>query len=304
MSSEEHLENSFIPSVDPTLIFDLGVERPKRTVATKAQPTKPILPFGLELPKKRRATGKQTAPTTASKKRRTHSGSSLLKWDEEPQDEDPEAGSACGSEQEDGDVEEVPNDHANATAKPDQSQSHDNDDGADIVIEMPATCHDEFKRASAVEMAARSDAARLEAEGSQEKAPAASSNLIAASGECARASSSAGTFFNRDLGIKGLKVVTRKGMICLHCEQPFSKGDMRFQFAFSEKRPERSIHTGCLTQIPQTSVEPSVSVLKGLLQSSNLDHVQRQACLDALNVLQPRAGTGQGIGAGQSVRAV
>lgn len=145
---------------------------------------------------------------------------------------------------------------------------------------MPEACDREHAQAMKADEAAWADAANWEqtAQGSD----AASSSTPATHSASSDHRGQGETYFNLQLGIKDIKVATRKGMVCYHCQLLLTKGELRFSYAFHEKRPERSIHVGCLAQIHHIQrqfIHHSIRAFASI----------RKACEDALHALKPWA---------------
>lgn len=93
-------------------------------------------------------------------------------------------------------------------------------------------------------------------------------------------------FFHRT-GLSDLSTA-KKRMVCYSCANPIPRGEWRFEYHFSEKRPPRSVHTGCVGQISQTSIAPSLEWLKAELDRRG-ECTEQVYLQGAINVLQPLA---------------
>ena len=98
-----------------------------------------------------------------------------------------------------------------------------------------------------------------------------------------------GSHFNKALGITDCAVAQRK-MVCYICNMPIHKGDHRMVYAYSYKKPPRSLHPECVGQVDVGTVASSKAWLSTQLQGSRLQPGdERYAALrnaeDRLNAL-------------------
>ena len=106
------------------------------------------------------------------------------------------------------------------------------------------------------------------------------------SGAVVSASSNGPVRFQNTLGIQGVGRAQRKGMQCLHCSLAIQKSELKFVYSFKTSKPARSIHVGCLAQIPQQAARSSAENLRWLLATdTKLDREARAACEEALATL-------------------
>ena len=271
-SGEEGYNNRVIPGAVPTLVCHLGMGAPVAAIARSKPKAKPpaSLPFGLVLPEQNRPRKKgRVAKDGAAQRPDTSCVDMTLDANFDEGDfvdvnlgDGDESGAGLGAEE---------------AANP-GGDAFDDDDTMEIAL--PHHCHREFEAASIEDSSATVDA-QLEACDQADSIPKATSLGH-------QVGTSKGAFFNKDLGITGVSTVSRTNMVCFHCNTTLTKGEARFSFAFAVKRPERSIHVGCLAQIPATSITHSVKTLD-LLVKGELKPEFRDACQNALLLLRARA---------------
>ncbi len=100
-----------------------------------------------------------------------------------------------------------------------------------------------------------------------------------------------GSFFQRELGITDMTVVSRKGMRCLHCEGELPKHSMRFVYAFKRTKPPRSLHPSCVAQILPDAIPNSIRFLESTMIQDGRSQMEQNICQDALNVLKAMPST-------------
>lgn len=100
-----------------------------------------------------------------------------------------------------------------------------------------------------------------------------------------RSRTTGGAKFQQTVGIQRVGAAQRHGMKCYHCGASISKGDMRFEFAFSVSKPARSIHTTCVVQMNSDERDQSLICLDNLI-CSGLGQEELSACQEALSVLR------------------
>eukprot|EP00438_Fugacium_kawagutii_P008574 Skav214139 [mRNA] locus=scaffold1645:85607:86539:- [translate_table: standard] len=95
------------------------------------------------------------------------------------------------------------------------------------------------------------------------------------------------TFFNTRLGIISIKEAKRI-MKCYFCSNEICKHSLRFEYAFSVSKPQRSIHVECVGQIASNSeaLKSSISWLQRELEFDQSMTLQRTALTEALHSLQ------------------
>lgn len=94
-------------------------------------------------------------------------------------------------------------------------------------------------------------------------------------------------FFNTRVGIISLKVA-RRLMKCYFCSNEICKQSLRFEYAYSVSKPQRSIHVECVGQIATNSeaLKSSISWLQRELAIDQPMTMQRTALTEALHSLQ------------------
>ena len=93
--------------------------------------------------------------------------------------------------------------------------------------------------------------------------------------------------FQASLGVVGVARVQRGRVVCVHCDQQIQKGGLRLQYAVKANKPSRSLHPGCVFQIPEELVEPSLRFLTTAKEAA-VSPEEREACEEACNVLESR----------------
>ena len=267
-SSEEDCPNLLIPCDEPTLTFNLGAgSRGKRTQPQKNK-VEVGLPFGLSLPKIEKPARKRANDMEEADQKMKGDGAKRKKKGVLP-----------------------------AAAVDDHGD--DDDDGKSLdCLEMAMKPRhlQEWEGAMAEEEEAQADAADqptntvVDAQTQAGEVGGNQTERNAAKTAQSRKGVKGSSFFHHDLGITGSKLVSRKGMVCLHCNASLEKGSVRFALAYNAKKPERSIHTECLTQISPEQLPFSIRTLEALLETgSGVEQKVRQSCQDALATLRQLA---------------
>ena len=99
-----------------------------------------------------------------------------------------------------------------------------------------------------------------------------------------KTATTAKTSFHAKMGLQDLGRVKRAGVACYHYGMPVAKGEFRFTLCFNTKKPGRGIHTDCLSQLPEASVENSIEFLRAKLQEA-LPAAEHAICQGALETL-------------------
>lgn len=268
-SSDDECRNRLIAGDAPTTSFSVGVgiDHEVGPARNKPKPSAASLPFGLVL--------KQTKPAARRKRKLTTSkgADDEVTFEDEDEDDKPEL----------------------------STEVFDDEDS----FAMPDVCHQNLQEAIRVHEQALVDEAAVNAAQEDQGQPVPSQSASSSSGvgqvqpqppvqPPARAARVAdqdgadnGTFFNRTLGVNNVKIVNRRGVKCLHCNGAFEKEEVRLVVALHKKRPERSLHVGCLTSLSSNLIANSVATLQELLQNAGLSAAERRACTDSLDILDP-----------------
>ena len=91
--------------------------------------------------------------------------------------------------------------------------------------------------------------------------------------------------FHSSLGIVGVSLVKRRGVTCAHCNMSMDKGTVRLELAQKINKPGKSLHGGCIMQLPENMVAQSMTFLEQAARNAATD-VERSACGDALQMLR------------------
>lgn len=102
------------------------------------------------------------------------------------------------------------------------------------------------------------------------------------------AASSSGTVFHHRLGILSVGWVKRRHVVCYFCQSRISKGGLKFEYAHKLNKPARSIHAGCLAQVPDDVLPASIATLGGAISSRSLPRSDHEACQEAVQELRSR----------------
>lgn len=280
-SSTPECTNSVIPADKPTVSFGIGSEEPWPNSSHQPRSTpkpKGSLPFGIKLSTKNPPKKQRTNPKGGSRSLKSRA-----------------FGDTCADLGTGDFDEEVANE---------DDQAADCDEQDEISMAMPDSYFQELHQAEKEDEAASVDADLVSTKETISSSAASSSSGVQAQpvanlaqppqppqpAEHARGFGM-GTFFNKELGITDIKTVRRRGTTCYHCNTGMLVGELRFSYAFAAKRPERSIHVGCLAQLPPAHVPPSVAKLQALL-TGVLEDSHRTACEVAIQMLNAQCSLG------------
>ena len=96
------------------------------------------------------------------------------------------------------------------------------------------------------------------------------------------------TFFHKELGICGIGLAPSGRSVCVCCTKRIGKNEVRFEYAFSKKRPQRNLHAteSCLGGIIQEHRKQSLEWVSARLASLKKTDLVMDAHSDAMNADQ------------------
>ena len=192
------------------------------------------------------------------------------------------------------------------TEDADQVASEDHDEPVADVLPCPADDHQAsglvadpvLSSAAATEF---DEALRLDKDevdhniaGDTDSLPAEHADSSVAMPSNSTTSRATGARFHSSLGIVGVSVLKRKGATCAHCNMSMDKGTVRLEFAQKLNKPGKSLHGGCVMQLPDSMVAQSMTFLEKAARTA-ASAVERSTCTDALQMLRNLHGPESGL---------